>query len=235
MRRIRLSVISDINKTAAFSGYRPQKLPFGNDLSSPVAVRLRNTLRAEYTRLIRAGYRRFLTGGALGSDLMAAEVILELKYRLMNDMRIEHILCLPCVHHSKNWDMDQRNRLREIADKSNGCYYISDCEYYKGCMQVRNRYMVDNSSLLVAVYDGQSGGTENTMAYAEKQGKKVLVVEPSLAVNIEFANKPEDIEKLLAIKYPLNENKDIDDDDDGEADNSSDGNDDGETYYDKMR
>ena len=33
-------------------------------------------------------------------------------------------------------------------------------------MQRRNRYMVDHSSLLIAVYDGQSGGTRSTLEYA---------------------------------------------------------------------
>ncbi len=40
-----------------------------------------------------------------------------------------------------------------------------------GCMQRRNRYMVDRSSLLIAVYDGiPQGGTLNTLSYAMGKG-----------------------------------------------------------------
>ena len=45
-------------------------------------------------------------------------------------------------------------------------------------MQKRNRYMVDNSDIVIAVWDGTPGGTENTVRYAEKLGRKILSFEP---------------------------------------------------------
>lgn len=204
MGRIKRTVITDKNKIAAFTGYRPQKLSFGNDLSAPDALALRKNLEAEYMRLIKAGYRKFLTGGAQGCDLMAAEVILELRIRLVNEMRIEHVVCLPCFNYTKAWDEEQRRRLKRIIDDSNGCHYVSCSEYYKGCMQVRNRYMVDNSSLLLAVYDGQKGGTANTVAYARQQKKKVIVIHPRLLTHIELIEGPEDTEKIISTSAPLN-------------------------------
>ena len=38
----------------------------------------------------------------------------------------------------------------------------------------RNIYMVDKSSLVVAVFNGEKGGTKNTVDYAVKNGKKIL-------------------------------------------------------------
>ena len=41
----------------------------------------------------------------------------------------------------------------------------------------RNRYMVDHSALLIAVYDGMLGGTMYTLSYAMKQGLEIVTLE----------------------------------------------------------
>ena len=46
-------------------------------------------------------------------------------------------------------------------------------EYTPGCMQRRNRYMVDHAALLIAVNDGEPGGTRNTILYALRQGLNI--------------------------------------------------------------
>lgn len=38
--------------------------------------------------------------------------------------------------------------------------------------------MVNNSSLLIALYGGIPGGTKATIEYAEKQGLKIEVIKP---------------------------------------------------------
>ena len=44
-------------------------------------------------------------------------------------------------------------------------------------MNRRNRYMVDRSSLLIAVYDGiPQGGTLNTLSYAMGQGVRTVIL-----------------------------------------------------------
>ncbi len=39
--------------------------------------------------------------------------------------------------------------------------------YFKGCYQIRNIWMVDRSSRVIAVYNGAAGGTRNTVEYAK--------------------------------------------------------------------
>ena len=41
--------------------------------------------------------------------------------------------------------------------------------YYKGCMMVRNRYMVDRSSFVVCYLTEKKGGTASTAAYASHE------------------------------------------------------------------
>ena len=41
-------------------------------------------------------------------------------------------------------------------------------------MMRRNRYMVDNSTILIAAYGGKPGGTMNTLLYALRRGLEII-------------------------------------------------------------
>ncbi|MCM1299994.1 MAG: DUF1273 domain-containing protein [Firmicutes bacterium] len=170
--------LAELNRSVAFTGYRSHKLPFGHDLNHPSAISLRNALYKESRSLIENhGFRCFLTGGAEGSDLMMAEVVLELK-REFRHLGIQHCLCLPCRNHDKRWRQEDKDRLAAIAKKSH-VFYITEGEYCDGCMQKRNRYMVNTSCVLLAVYDGKKGGTKSTVEYARKCGRKIITFRPT--------------------------------------------------------
>ena len=49
-------------------------------------------------------------------------------------------------------------------------------EYTKSCMFRRNRYMVATADLLLAAYDGQSGGTAMTCEYAREIGVQIRLI-----------------------------------------------------------
>ena len=49
--------------------------------------------------------------------------------------------------------------------------------YDRFCMLRRNRYMVDRSVRLIAVYNGVPGGTFQTLAYAMQKGLTVHTID----------------------------------------------------------
>ena len=52
-------------------------------------------------------------------------------------------------------------------------------EYTPDCMLARNRYLVEHSSVLLAVYNGSCrSGTGMTVRYAQKQGREVIIIDP---------------------------------------------------------
>lgn len=179
-------------RSAAFTGYRSYKLPFGKNLDAPAAIALRNALYKEYERLIQMGFDCFLTGGAEGSDLMAAEVILELKKKYRGKAQVSHCLCLPCLNHDIKWRQEDKERLERIK-KGSHVEYVFKRPYFQGCMQLRNEYMVDTSAVLISVFDGQPGGTKNTVEYARKTFRKIINFFPTDPVmRVEEFVKPED-------------------------------------------
>lgn len=52
-------------------------------------------------------------------------------------------------------------------------------EYSRDCMLERNRWLVDQASILLAVYNGTyRSGTAMTVRYARKLGRDIIIINP---------------------------------------------------------
>ncbi|MDE7193352.1 MAG: DUF1273 domain-containing protein [Oscillospiraceae bacterium] len=157
----------------SFTGYRPGKLNFfGED--DPMCVDLKRRLSRKIAELADAGADRFFSGMALGVDTWCAEAVLELKKKFP---QITLTAVIPCRNQDMKWAFGERERYRGLLAKCDKVICVSE-EYVSGCMQKRNRVLVDLCDILVAVYDGKSGGTEYTVNYAEKCRKKIVLIPP---------------------------------------------------------
>lgn len=67
---------ADWRHSVAFTGHRPQKLPFGFDETDPRCVGFKRRLCNSIEMMILEGYTHFISGGALGMDMYAAEAVL---------------------------------------------------------------------------------------------------------------------------------------------------------------
>lgn len=159
--------------TCCFSGYRPSKLPWGEQEDDPRCLALKARLSRAIESAWDQGYRHFICGMAEGVDLYCCELLLELRQRL--PLTVE--AAIPCLSQPDGWSADQRERYsRDVA--ACDLETVVQEEYSAGCMQRRNRYMVDHSSLLIAVFDGQSGGTQATVRYAMSRGLELMLIPP---------------------------------------------------------
>jgi len=132
--------------------------------------RLREILGVAVSELYDRGYRAFLSGGALGFDLLAAEVVLELQ-RVYPDVRL--IMALPCRNQHEKWGAVHRIRYEKILDRADERIFL--CETYcTGCMHLRNKYLVDNSDVCIAFYRHRGGGTEYTVNYAREKEREII-------------------------------------------------------------
>lgn len=133
-----------------------------------LSAQLDNLLEVCYSR----GYRDFYCGGALGFDMLAASCVKALQRRHAG---VRLILAIPCSDQARRWtgaDIAAYERLLYAADDIR----VLSPFYYDGCMLVRNRYMVDHSSLCICYLRHPKGGTASTVAYAVTQGLPVLNV-----------------------------------------------------------
>lgn len=161
--------------TCCFTGHRPEKLPWGEDEDSPACAALKRRMARTLEELLLRGWRHFLCGMAQGSDLYFAEAVLALRERYPQTV-LEAVV--PCLSQADRWSAAEQARYRGILDRCDMETLIQR-SYDKYCMLRRNRYMVERSSVLLAVYDGQSGGgTRYTISHALDLGLEVVKLEP---------------------------------------------------------
>ncbi len=163
--------------TCCFSGHRPPRLPWGSQEDDPRCLELKDRLARALTEAYHEGYRHFLCGMAQGTDLYFCQAVLDLR-QTHPEVTLE--AAIPFTGQADRWPEADRRRRQALLDQCD-LETVVQHTYSPGCMNRRNRYMVDRSSLLIAVYDGiPQGGTLNTLAYAMRKGVRtvVLPVEP---------------------------------------------------------
>ena len=157
-------------ETCCFTGHRPEKLPWGYNESDPRCVELKAQIHTAVEAAYREGYRCFLCGMAAGCDLYFCESVLRLREQFP-DISIE--AAIPCPEQPDSWPPEQQRRYHRLLDACNLHTMVSH-RYTPACMLRRDRYMVDHSSLLIAVYNGSRGGTRYTLEYAMRRGLQIV-------------------------------------------------------------
>ena len=147
-----------------FSGHRPEKL-------SATEAEIRIWLEEQVRNAVLDGFTTFISGMARGVDLWAGEVVLKLK---AESLPIRLVCASPFPGFETGWAKGWQTMYHDLLFNADAVAYISP-SYTPYCFQKRNRWMVDRSSRLIAVYNGTSGGTKNTIDYARKQGCDVIL------------------------------------------------------------
>lgn len=163
-----------ICKACAFTGYRPSKMPWGYDEADIRCLDFKFRLRESLEYLIGNGYVDFYSGGALGFDLMGAEMVLSLREKYP---WIQLIMVIPFDGQADKWTEEQRRRWQSVIETSDRVIHIAH-DYNKGVFFRRNHYLVEQADLLLAAFDGKPGGTAGTVAYAKRHGVRVVRLAP---------------------------------------------------------
>lgn len=184
-----------MEKTACFTGHRPNKLG-GYDLKNPVVTKLKDSLEKVIEHLItEEGITRFITGGALGTDQIAFKRVHDLKSKYPH---INNILAVPFKDQSFVWSQNQKNTYNKIFQAADEVVFVDTLKkyqpkgdipvdiYHPSKMSLRNNYMVDNSKIVVAVYDGSKGGTCNCVRYAHNRNRSIYTLNPKRDFDLEI-------------------------------------------------
>lgn len=176
----------DIKKTLCISGHRRNKIiPYmDNILYSEITCSAVKLMLYRYIDMaVECGYEIFISGLAGGTDLWAAEYILEKKKR---SSRIKLISMMPFLKHAEFFSGQDRRVLAEVEKNSDYLVTVNENPdiIYGKCVSEncspdlyrdRNYSMVDKSSAVIAFYDNKSGfsGTSQTINYAYRNGRKI--------------------------------------------------------------
>jgi len=172
-------------KICSFTGHRPQKLPFDNENNDECRKIKSLISESIITAINYYECTNFITGMALGTDIWAAEEVLSLQEKY----DINLYAALPCETQNEKWMDYQKDRYDDILLQCEQVYLISR-EYSINCMQKRNQFLVNCADLMIAVYDGKKGGTEQTINMAKRKNIDIITINPN-------TKKVEIVEKVM--------------------------------------
>jgi len=160
----------------AFTGHRAEKLPW-KDENSKQAEDFKMQLCIEINLKIKAGCDTFLTGMCNGVDIIAGEMVLELKETYPH---IKLISVIPYEEFPTNWSEDWRDRYFDLVGKADEEVMLN-YKYHPKCFKQRNQYLVDNAKHLIAVQnkDDVFSGTMQTINMARRKRRDMIIIEPN--------------------------------------------------------
>ena len=150
-------VICNKNITAAFSGHR--------HYDGCADERLYTRLEGLYAQ----GYRRFLSGMAWGFDLAAAEQVIKLR-ECHHD--VELVVVEPYADFRKLFHGADARRYDAIVEGATQRVVVGE-DVGRENFFLRNQYLVEQASCLIAWWNGEKGGTAYTVKYALREGVAV--------------------------------------------------------------
>ena len=157
-------MIYDRSKSCCFTGHRI--------IPRAEVSTIRGRTALAVLALYHEGYRAFIAGGALGFDTIAAEIVLALKEKYPD---ILLVLVLPSADQASRWHAAERAHYDAIKERADEVICLAP-QYYDGCMQARNRRMVEMSGACIAYMTRPHSGAGQTVRMAEKAGLPVTTV-----------------------------------------------------------
>ena len=139
-----------------FTGHRPEKLHKPEE-------QIKKDLEKAILQAVDDGFVTFISGMARGVDIWAAEIVLRLRE---SNPAIHLVAASPYRGFESRWSADWQSRYNTILQQADLVRFVCP-GYSPDCFQRRNEWMVDRSSRVIAVYNGEPGGTRNTIEYAK--------------------------------------------------------------------
>ena len=161
----------DKKTSCCFTGHRAEKLPWTSENDSR-CLALKQKIWDSLLALYASGIRHFICGMATGCDIYFGEAVIALRSE-RPDVTLE--AAIPFEGQSQHWADAVRKRYYRLAEECDK-QTVLHRNYTPDCMMDRNRYMVDHSGTLLAVYNGSPGGTQATMLYALRQGLEIIEI-----------------------------------------------------------
>lgn len=128
-------------------------------------------LESEIQKAINDGFITFISGMARGVDIWAAEIVL----RLRDEGKPIHLICAsPFEGFERSWSADWKRRYNDVIRRADIVKFVCKA-YNRACFQIRNEWMVDRSTRVIAIFNGKPGGTMNTVRYAENHKIEVRI------------------------------------------------------------
>ena len=149
---------------AAGTGHRPDKL---GGYSDSVFYALVGLARDGITELRDTyGVNGIVSGMALGWDQALATAA--------KTLGVPFVAAIPFKGQERAWPQESQDRYNHLLGKAKRVITVCEGGYAGWKMQRRNEAMVDEAAIILALWNGSSGGTANCLSYATDKGLLVI-------------------------------------------------------------
>lgn len=165
-----------MSKICCCTGHRPKGFtyPYGKDEQKHKEY-LKQLKQKILLAINEYEVTRFISGMAVGADMDFAETVLNLRDAEHYPVTLE--CAIPDVNQTLKWTEKDKKRYTALLERADEKNYISG-RNVADTMLKRNRYMVDKSDIVIAVFNGiEKGGTWYTIKYAKKKNKKIELID----------------------------------------------------------
>ena len=144
----------------AGTGHRPARLGFYSIEAFDNLVKIADRWLEENKP------ERVISGMAIGWDMALAQATI--------NRNIPLTCAIPFRGQENKWNTTSKNLYHHIISKAENVVYVCEAGYDASKMQIRNEWMVDHCDVLLAMWDGSTGGTFNCIKYAKKRKKPIV-------------------------------------------------------------
>lgn len=109
-------------------------------------------------RLIRTNPHNLIIGGHLGFDMIVGEVA--------RDMKLPYQIALPYPTYHKKWQGEDLRRIEDLKVHASSVKSVSRGGSSKAKFERRDRWIIDRSTCVMALWDGMPGRTEEVIKIA---------------------------------------------------------------------
>ena len=148
-----------------FTDHRPEKLHKPEE-------QVKHDLEVAIQQAIADGFVTFISGMARGVDIWAEQIVL--RERAKNPA-IHLVAAVPYKGFESRWQARWQQEYNFILQYANLVKYICP-GYSRDCFQRRNGWSGDRSARVRAGYNGEPGGTRNTIEYAQYKEVECLCI-----------------------------------------------------------
>lgn len=165
--------IREINSTAACCIGTNNKINQIKDLTIN-DTRLKDSIHKTLTNIVNNGYKTFYCGLNSEFELMCLETISEMKN---NHSYLKIIGVLPCSIKKSNLYKNLSAENSNIIKHLNKIICMSDKKTSIESLYERNKYMINNSSIIITYYNKNSNNLLETMNYAKSRNLQIKVID----------------------------------------------------------
>lgn len=140
----------------AITGYKPNELGIFTAQNPGIAI-IKHTLRSRIINLIEDGVEWFILTGQTGTELWAAEVIIELKEE---GSAIKFAVLMPFLEQESRWPEPMKESYHHVLSKADFVDAITKRPYDSPSqLRQKNDFIVQKSHGALVVYDEETPGT----------------------------------------------------------------------------